>query len=588
MKQGLIHLLRELWQPRFRGSMMLAGLLLFLAKIMNILVPLLYKHVVDSLTLPKESLALMLPLLLIAAYGGVRISAMLLAEFQQVVFNTVMFRVMREVAVRMFRHMHNLSLRFHLEKRSGGLSRIIERGVDSILEALEMVTWVFAPASLELLMTLGIILWMFGPLMAAVIVTSIVIYVVFTLKVTARRMDIRREANEQNTKANAQAIDSLLNYETVKYFGNEEREAQRYDEIQSCYEVASIRSRTSLALLNGGQTIIISLGLVSVMALAARDIIHGQRSLGDFVMVVAYMAQLYQPLNFLGSAYRAFTQALIDMEKMFELLAVNQEVADKPEAIPLQPGPGLIEFNDVSFSYDARRPILQQVSFKAEPGQMVAIVGPSGAGKSTLSRLLFRFYDIDSGSIRIDGQDIRDITQHSLRAAIGIVPQDTVLFNNTIGYNIAYGRPDALPEEIREAARMAQIDDFCRSLPDGYETMVGERGLKLSGGEKQRVAIARTILKNPRLLIFDEATSALDTHTEKEIQASLRSVSQGRTTLTIAHRLSTIADADLILVLENGQIVERGRHSELVQQNGLYAALWRRQQEAEERAFVQA
>ena len=588
MKQAVIHLIRELWQPGFRGRMILAGLLLLMAKIMNILVPLLYKHVVDSLTLPKETLALTLPLLLIAAYGGVRISSMLLAEFQQVVFNSVMYRVMRQVAVRMFRHMHNLSLRFHLEKRSGGLSRIIERGVSSILEALEMVTWVFAPASLELLLTLSIILWLFGPLMAGIIISTIAIYVVFTIKVSALRMDIRRQVNEQNTKANAQAIDSLLNYETVKYFGNEEREAQHYDEIQALYETASIKSRSSLAVLNIGQTVIISLGLIAVMTLAARDIANGQRSLGDFVMVVAYMMQLYMPLNFLGSAYRAFTQALIDMEKMFDLLAVHQEVADKPESTSLQPGPGLIEFNDVSFSYDARRPILQHVSFRAEPGQTVAVVGPSGAGKSTLSRLLFRFYDIGSGAIQIDGQDIRDITQHSLRAAIGIVPQDTVLFNNTIGYNIAYGRPDATPEEIREAARMAQIDDFCRSLPDGYDTMVGERGLKLSGGEKQRVAIARTILKNPRLLIFDEATSALDTHTEKEIQASLRSVSQGRTTLTIAHRLSTIADADLILVLENGQIVERGRHSELVQQNGLYAALWRRQQEAEERAFVQA
>jgi ABC-type transport system involved in Fe-S cluster assembly fused permease/ATPase subunit len=581
IKNSLIPLMREFWRPRFRGRVVGAAFFLLLAKVFNVSAPLFYKHAVDALTPNASSLALVLPLGFILAYGAARVGNIVFSELQLAIYSTALYRIMREVAVRIFGHLHGLSLRFHLERRTGGLSRVIERGVGAIEQALDMLMWIFVPSGFELLLTLGLIAWLFGWLMAAITAVSIVLYVAFTIKVSSWRMDIRREAVEENTKANAHAVDSLLNYETVKYFGNEAHELARYDLIQSRYEANSVKSRWSLSFLNCGQSAIIAIGLVLVMGLSAQRILQGQATIGDFVLINTYMLQLYMPLNFLGTAYRTLTQALVDMEKMFILLEEKSDVKDAPNAPALIPGGGRIVFDNVHFGYDERRMILKGVSFTAEPGQRVAIVGPSGAGKSTIARLLFRFYDVTSGTITIDGQTLSAVTQNSLRAAIGIVPQDTVLFNESIAYNIGYGRPDASLEDIHEAAKLARIHEFCLSLPDGYDTVVGERGLKLSGGEKQRVAIARTILKRPRLLIFDEATSALDTRTEKEIQASLDAVSQGHTTLVIAHRLSTIADADLILVLDDGRIVEQGQHDTLLIADGLYARMWRRQLEAD-------
>lgn len=579
-------LFRYLWQPQWdmRARVLVGILLLVLAKVANVYAPIFYKHAVDALTISTTNLALVIPVGMIVAYGLARVGTMAFSELREALFGKVLYRAMRLAAMDVFRHLHALSLRFHLERRTGGLSRVIERGIAGIERFLSLTTWFIGPTILEIILTSAVLFYFFGWPIVLVTLATVITYMAYTLSITEWRLQIRRSVNAHNTTSNSKAVDSLLNYETVKYFNNEEHEASRYDSTMREYESALITARTSLSLLNVGQSFIISFGLAVVMYLAARDIVHNNMTVGDFVLVNTYLLQLYMPLNFLGSAYRETREAVIDMEKMFDLLSVNREVQDKPDAQPLEVNGGRIEFRNVSFGYDERRPILQDVSFVAQPGQTVAIVGPSGAGKSTIARLLYRFYDIGNGGITIDGQDIRDVSQASLRAAIGIVPQDTVLFNDTIEYNIAYGRPGATEAEIKEAARMAQIDRFCESLPDGYKTVVGERGLKLSGGEKQRVAIARTILKHPPLLMFDEATSALDTHTEKEIQASLRAVSRGHTTLIIAHRLSTIADADLILVLEGGKVVEQGKHADLLSSDGLYAALWRRQLKSESQA----
>ncbi|MBE9554926.1 MAG: ABC transporter ATP-binding protein/permease, partial [Proteobacteria bacterium] len=478
-----------------------------------------------------------------------------------------------------FEHLHALSLRFHLDRQTGGLSRVIERGVSGIEFLLNFMIFNIVPAILEILLVCGILWGLFDWRFAAVTAVTIFGYIAFSLTVTEWRIKFRREMNERDTEANTKAIDSLLNFETVKYFGNEAHESRRYDGALRMYERAAIRSKVSLAMLNIGQSGIIAVGLVAINAMAALGVIAGTMTVGDFVLVNAYLMQLYMPLNFLGFVYRQIRQSLTDMDAMFGLLKVDREVADKADAPALDVTGGEIVFDHVNFGYDERRPILRDVSFTVPPGKTVAIVGPSGAGKSTISRILFRFYDVAEGAVRIDGQDIRDVTQESLRACIGIVPQDTVLFNDTIYYNVAYGRPDASPAEIEEAARMARIHDFVMGMPDGYQTRVGERGLKLSGGEKQRVAIARTILKQPAILLFDEATSALDTHTEQEIQKSLDEVSANRTTLVIAHRLSTVVGADEIIVLDQGRICERGRHVDLLAKEGAYAAMWQRQQE---------
>ncbi|CAK0765047.1 ATM1-type heavy metal exporter [Azospirillaceae bacterium] len=562
-----------------------------IAKIANVIVPILYKAAIDALsgggagfgavaTTNAPSPLIAVPVGLILAYGLARIIAQGFGELRDALFAKVAQNAIRQVALQVFRHLHALSLRFHLERQTGGLSRAIERGNRAIETLLRFMLFNILPTLLEIVLV-GVILWrMFGASIALVTLITVISYIAFTLVITEWRTKFRRQMNETDSKANTRAIDSLLNYETVKYFGNEKHEAERYDAALRGYEHAAVKSQTSLSMLNLGQGFIISIGLAIVMYITAAGIARGEMTLGDFVLVNTYLVQLYLPLNFFGFVYREIKQALIDMEKMFELLTVNREIADAPDATPLCVSGGALTFENVCFSYDSRRPILQDVSFTVKPGQTVAIVGPSGSGKSTISRLLFRFYDPASGCILIDGQDLRSVTQVSLRAALGIVPQDTVLFNDTIYYNISYGHPEAEKEAIENAARLAHIHEFVCGLPDGYQSLVGERGLKLSGGEKQRVAIARTILKTPNILLFDEATSALDTHTEREIQANLREVSRGRTTLVIAHRLSTIVDADEILVLEKGMIVERGRHAALLEKNGSYASMWKRQQES--------
>jgi ATP-binding cassette subfamily B protein len=495
-------------------------------------------------------------------------------------FSAVEQNAVRRAALATFRHLHALSLRFHMERQTGGLSRAIDRGTKGIEFLLHFATFNVIPTLLEIALACGILWVMFDWRFALIPFVTIAGYVVFTFKVTEWRIAIRKEMNDADNDANTKAIDSLLNYETVKYFGNEEHEARRFDSALRLYERASVKSRTSLSVLNTGQSLIIAIGITLLMILAAQGVVGGTMTVGDFVMVNAYLLQLAMPLNFLGTVYREIKQSLIDLETMFRLLHSDAEVRDAAGAPGLALSRGEIVFEDVSFGYDPRRPILKGVSFTVRAGNTVAIVGPSGAGKSTISRILFRFYDVLDGAVRIDGQDIRTVSQASLRAAIGIVPQDTVLFNDTIGYNIRYGRPAASDAEMMEAARLARIDDFVRGLPDGYDTTVGERGLKLSGGEKQRVAIARTILKAPKILLFDEATSALDTKTEREIQKSLREVSRDRTTLVIAHRLSTVVEADEILVLEQGRVVERGRHEALLGRGGIYAQMWARQQAA--------
>ncbi|GIK98158.1 MAG: ABC transporter ATP-binding protein [Alphaproteobacteria bacterium] len=589
---AFLSLMPYLWpkgETALRVRVVLAVACLVVAKLANVYVPILFKGLVDALD-GSGGAALVLPVGLLLAYGLARVMSQTFAELRDGIFAKVAQSAIRKVALLTFQHLHLLSLRFHLDRQTGGLTRAIERGAKGIEFLLFFLLFNVVPTVLEIAMVCGILWVLYDVWFAAVTFVTIAGYVWFTFGVTEWRTKYRRQMNETDSEANTKAVDSLLNYETVKYFGNEGHEARRYDVALAGYERAAVKSRTTLSFLNVGQSAIIAVGVTLIMFMAGRGVVAGNMTIGDFVLVNAYLIQLYMPLNFLGTVYREIRQSLVDMETMFALLRVDLEVEDKPGALPLRVPEGRVQFDGVSFGYDPRRPILKGVSFEVGPGRTVAIVGPSGAGKSTISRLLFRFYDVTGGRILIDGQDIRDVTQASLRAAIGIVPQDTVLFNDSVYYNIAYGRPDATKEEVEQAARLARIHDFVMGLPDGYGTKVGERGLKLSGGEKQRVGIARTILKHPQILLFDEATSALDTHTEKEIQKSLREVSADRTTLVIAHRLSTVIHADEILVLEQGRVVERGRHAELLRQDGKYVAMWRRQQEAaaEEARLVEA
>jgi ABC-type transport system involved in Fe-S cluster assembly fused permease/ATPase subunit len=557
-----------------------AAALAFLAaaKVANVGVPLVMKEVVDGLDAKTAIVAV--PAALLAIYGLLRFSTTLFAELRDVVFVRVTQRAIRRVALGVFRHLHRLSLRFHLERQTGGMTRDIERGTRGISTLLSYLLFSIIPVILEFGLVAAVLLKKFDWRFAAITFGAVAIYLTFTVLVTEWRMEIRRRANELDSSANTRAIDSLLNYETVKYFGNEEFEARRYDENLVKYENAAVQNEASLGLLNIGQALIIAGALTALMFLAAQGVAARQFTLGDLVLINGLLIQLYIPLNFLGMVYREIKQALIDMDRMFRLLAAHREIEDRPDAAELSAGPAAVEFRDVEFDYEPARRILHRVSFAIPAGHRVAVVGHSGSGKSTLARLLYRFYDVSAGAIQVNGVDVRDIQQQSLRAAIGIVPQDTVLFNDTIRYNIHYGRPEASEADVIEAARAAHIHDFIQTLPAGYETMVGERGLKLSGGEKQRVAIARALLKDPRILIFDEATSALDSKSEKAIQAELERISKGRTTLVIAHRLSTVMDADQILVLAHGRIVERGSHRELLAAGGEYARMWALQQQA--------
>jgi ABC-type transport system involved in Fe-S cluster assembly fused permease/ATPase subunit len=569
----------------------LAFAALVLAKAVTLAVPIAYKNAVDWLTGEATTGAApgvtfiglaAVPAMLIVAYGVGRVLMVLFAQVRDVVFTVVSQNAVRRLANRTFRHLHALSLRFHLERRTGGLNRVIERGVSGVDTILRMAVLNSIPTAVELIMIAGLVAWYFGWVYVAVVFATVTAYVWFTFFASEKRIAIRRDMNESDTEAHSKAVDSLLNFETVKYFGNEELEARRFDSSMARYEKAAVRTYTSLGVLNSGQAVIFTLGMVVCMLLAARDVTRGVLTVGDFVMINAIMIQLYMPLNFMGMVYREIKQGLVDIETMFALLQEPAAIVDRPGAKPLRVENGAIKFNHVSFAYEPGRPILKDVTFEVPAGKMVAIVGPSGAGKSTISRILFRFYDLARGTVTIDGQNIKNVTQESLRAAIGMVPQDTVLFNDTIEYNIRYGRPEATSAEVREAARLAQIHEFIMTLPQGYDSLVGERGLKLSGGEKQRVAIARTILKSPPILMLDEATSALDSHTEKDIQDALERVARERTSLVIAHRLSTVVHADNIVVLDRGEIVEQGTHPELLAKGGLYASLWERQREADE------
>ncbi|HEY8163490.1 MAG TPA: ABC transporter ATP-binding protein/permease [Methylocystis sp.] len=588
----LLATIRRLWPyiwPRGRRDLerrvALVFLLLVVSKLFNALTPYAFKWATDALA---ESGAEALPVLGAGAVGftllmgAIRIVSVILMQARDGIFAAVAMHAVRRLATDLFVHMHELSLRFHISRKTGGLTRVLERGRNAIETLSRLVMSTGAPTALEMALVLGVFLYQFDWRYGVVLILTLAAYFAYTALATNWRISIRRKMNESDTDANQKAIDSLLNYETVKYFSAEAREAARYDKSMIHYEKASTHSYVSLAVLNAGQIVIYILGLTAMMVMCVYGIREGRNTVGDFVLINAMMLQLAQPLNFMGTFYREVRQAIIDIETMFSILSQHPEINDKPGAKPLVVREGRIVFDNVQFHYDPERPILKGVSFVAEPGQTVAIVGPSGAGKSTISRLMFRFYEPQGGRITIDGQNILDVTQASLRAAIGMVPQDTVLFNDTIGYNIRYGRWDAADEEVREAARLAQIDDFIRSVPGGYEAQVGERGLKLSGGEKQRVAIARTILKGPPILILDEATSALDSFTEHEIQEALRRVARGRTTLVIAHRLSTVVDADEILFLDHGRVIERGRHAELLELGGHYAAMWNRQREAAE------
>jgi ATP-binding cassette, subfamily B, heavy metal transporter len=599
--RGLAATIKKLWPylwPHGRSDLQqrvfLAFGLLLIAKGVTMVTPFAFKWATDALVAvtgggaASEQAATAgswlwrAPVALTIIYGITRVLMAVLTQVRDGLFAKVAMHAVRKLALQTFEHMHRLSLRFHLERKTGGLTRVLERGREGIEELSRLVVLTLLPTILEFLMVLGILAWEFDWIYSAVVFVMVVIYLGYTYQATQWRISIRKRMNESDTDANTKAVDSLLNYETVKYFGAEAREASRYDRSMAGYEKASTQTYTSLAVLNAGQAVIFSIGMTIVMILAARDIMAGRVSIGSFVLVNAMLVQLYIPLNFMGMLYREIKQALIDIEDMFDIIEKNPEIEDRPGAKPLQVTQGVVRFEDVHFAYIPERPILKGVTFEVPAGHTVAIVGPSGAGKSTISRLLFRFYEPTSGRILIDGQDIAEVQQSSLRRVIGMVPQDTVLFNDTIGYNVQYGRWDADAEEVKEAARLAQIDRFITHLPEAYDTPVGERGLKLSGGEKQRVAIARTILKGPPILVLDEATSALDTFTEKEIQDALDRVSRGRTTLVIAHRLSTIIGADEIIVLDQGRIVERGTHTGLLAQGGVYAAMWNRQRQVDE------
>jgi ATP-binding cassette subfamily B protein len=586
--KGLLPFIWPEGRADLRFNVALAFVMLVLAKLVTITIPVVFKHATDWLTadaptmnsLGAGDLALGATVLILA-YGAGRVLAMVLNQIRDVLFTKVGQNAVRSLNNRTFEHLHKLSLRFHLERRTGGLSRVIERGTRGVDLILRMGILQIVPTLLELILVCALLVYFFNWTYVAILLATIAAYMWFTFAASEKRIAIRREMNESDTEANTKAIDSLLNFETVKYFGNEEVESRRFDSAMQRYEKAAVKTYTSLGVLNSGQALIFTTGMTLVMWLAARGVVDGTHTIGDFVMINAMLIQLYMPLNFMGMVYREIKQGLVDLETMFAILDEHPEVEDKPGVRPLDVTSGAIRFENVSFAYEPDRPILKNVSFDVPAGKMVAIVGPSGAGKSTISRILFRFYDIQSGRVTIDGQEIRDVTQKSLRSAIGVVPQDTVLFNDTILYNIRYGRPDASDEEVFAAAQLAQIDEFVKTLPQGYKTMVGERGLKLSGGEKQRVAIARTLLKAPPILMLDEATSALDSHTEKEIQDALDRVTKDRTTLVIAHRLSTIVHADNIIVLDKGELVEQGTHAELIARDGLYASLWNRQRQAE-------
>ncbi len=583
----LINLWPYIWpahRPDLKARVLLAIVALVIAKGVTVLSPYFFAWASDALTGETNNLPafLIAPVMLVLAYNAARVLAVAFNQLRDALFARVGQHAVRQLANLTFRHLHQLSLRFHLARRTGGLSRVIERGVKGIEAIVRFTILNGIPTILEFAIMAAVISYQFGMSYLAIVAVMIVAYVWFTIKASNWRISIRREMNDSDTDANSKAIDSLLNFETVKYFGNERMESERFDVSMAKYEKAATKTWTSLAWLNLGQTVILGIGMAACMVLSAQAVMAGEQTIGDFVLINALLMQISIPLNFIGFIYREIRQGLADIESMFDLLGVPEEITDKPGAEPLKAVEGTIAFENVHFHYDADRPILKGIDFDVPAGKTVAIVGPSGAGKSTISRLLFRFYDVTDGRILIDGQDVRDVTQESVRHAIGMVPQDTVLFNDTIAYNIRYGRPDATDEEVREAARMAQIHDFIERLPKGYASEVGERGLKLSGGEKQRVAIARTILKSPPILILDEATSALDTHTEQEIQAALDQVSKNRTTLVIAHRLSTVVGADQILVLEAGRIVERGTHADLLAKNGLYASMWARQREASE------
>ncbi len=591
---SLVSTVRNLWvymwpddRPDLKRRVLLAIGALGLAKVATTLVPFAYKAIIDSLDTassadPQMMLGLAVPLLLVVAYGLANVMDTGFQQLRDVLFAGVGQHAVRRLAYKTFTHLHRLSLRYHLQRRTGGLSRILERGIKGIETVVRFTMLNTAPVLIEFVIVGAVFTFMFGAWFIGVLVVTVALYIWFTIQASNWRIAIRRDMNESDTDANSKAIDSLLNFETVKYFGNEGLEAGRFDDSMARYESSAIRIWTSLGFLNFGQGLIFWIGMTVIGIMSARGVMNGSMSPGDFVLVNTFMMQIYRPLNMIGFVYREIRQSLADIEEMFGLLDKDPEIQDAPHAVPLVTQSPVLRFEDVEFSYDADRPILKGIDFEVPAGRTIAVVGPSGAGKSTISRLIYRFYDVTGGRVTVDGQDVRDVTQESLRAAIGMVPQDTVLFNDTIAYNIRYGRPDATDEEVAEAARMAQISAFIEGLPHGYQTQVGERGLKLSGGEKQRVAIARTILKSPPILILDEATSALDTQTERDIQAALDAVSQDRTTLMIAHRLSTVIKADEIIVLQDGRIAERGTHPDLLAADGLYAQMWNRQREVTE------